>query len=93
MIGRRVKLPVRVGGGFGVIRDVQANMCFVEREVTDDDEVETAPTVSLLDGLEAAREETPALDDLRAELKSRTFDRRVTCHRDELSYAEDDAAE
>ena len=93
MIGRRVKLPVRVGGGFGVIRDVQANLCFVEREVTDDDEVETAPTVSLLDGLEAAREETPALDDLRAELKSRTFDRRVTCHRDELSYAEDDADE
>ncbi len=38
MIGRRVNLPMRAGGGIGVIRDVQANLCFVDREVADEDE-------------------------------------------------------
>ena len=38
MIGRRVNLPTRAGGGIGVIRDVQANLCFVDRQVADEDE-------------------------------------------------------
>ena len=38
MIGRRVNLPMRAGGGIGVIRDVQANLCFVDRELADEDE-------------------------------------------------------
>ena len=38
MIGRRVNLPMRAGGGIGVIRDVQANLCFVDREISDEDE-------------------------------------------------------
>ena len=37
MIGRRVKLPMRAGGGTGVIRDVQANLCFVDREISEED--------------------------------------------------------
>ena len=38
MIGRRVNLPMRAGGGIGVIRDVQANLCFVDREISEEDE-------------------------------------------------------
>ena len=38
MIGRRVNLPMRAGGGTGVIRDVQANLCFVDREISEEDE-------------------------------------------------------
>ena len=102
MIGRRVNLPTRAGGGIGVIRDVsgpcrnqpwsastrypaapssrqrrvdgwgwkrlyfaqvQANLCFVDREISEEDE-----------GWEG-------------------LDARITCNRDELSYVDEDAAE